>query len=151
MFGQIGNVPRELADDVVMRHLRVLASSFQDACSVPSDGKREKLVAIPHTAIQAVNFRFREKLIVIVALYDIRNADKFKHLIEGGRSPSQHDVNGTQKTHFEGALKVSWTERSTCVFVSSSNFLKVRTADSLCARYIQTPYISFWGSPPKTP
>lgn len=60
---------------------------------------------------------------VFVALYDIRNAVKFKRFIESVRSRSQHSVidNGTQKTHCEAA----WKETLTCLFLSPTDFLNL--------------------------
>ncbi|KIM69205.1 hypothetical protein SCLCIDRAFT_826441 [Scleroderma citrinum Foug A] len=111
----IVDVPREISNDVVTQYL----TSLEDTHSVSSESQREKPISTPHTAIQTINFRFRDK-----------------HM---------HNVvdKGTQKTHCEGALSFSWKEGLTCPFVNPANFLKVSMIRSSCAPCIQTPYVSF--------
>lgn len=135
------DVPREISNDVVTQYL----TSLEDTHSVSSESQREKPISTPHTAIQTINFRFRDKHMVGVTFFDIRNADKFKRSIETVPSRSQHNVvdKGTQKTHCEGALSSSWKEGLTCPFVNPANFLKVSMIRSSCAPCIQTPYVSF--------
>ncbi|KAL4074137.1 hypothetical protein J3A83DRAFT_2680919 [Scleroderma citrinum] len=126
-FLVIGNVPRDLSDDVIIQHLRCLTSSAEDTYLVPSKIQVENPISTTQEAIQTIDFRFRDNHTVIVALYDVRSADKIKRSIESVRLHLQHDAinKGPQKTHCESALRTSWKEKLTCTSVCPDRFIKL--------------------------
>ncbi|KAI6125712.1 hypothetical protein EV401DRAFT_1060442 [Pisolithus croceorrhizus] len=117
----IGNVPRELPEDVITQYLCGLTASKSDACSAPSASQQVEGPCAADTRIQTVDFRFRDKHVVVVAFYDVRDADIVSHLVAGNGWSSQSKICGNVKALPDKALGRPWQEGLTCRSVKPSH------------------------------
>lgn len=117
----IGNVPSELPEDVITQYLCGLTASKSDACSAPSASQQAQGPSTADTTIQTVDFRFRDKHVVVVAFYDVRHADKVNRLVGGNGWSSPSKICGNVKAPSQKALGRPWQEDLTCRSVNPSH------------------------------
>lgn len=117
----IGNVPSELPEDVITQYLCGLTASKSDACSAPSASQQAQGPSTADTTIQTVDFRFRDKHVVVVAFYDVRHADKVNRLVDGNGWSSPSKICGNVKAPSQKALGRPWQEDLTCRSVNPSH------------------------------
>ena len=77
--------------------------------------------------IQSIYYRFQDKRAIILAFYDIRDAERVKRLIEANSLRPHYgpDVGDEQKTTYESTVGSPWVEGLTCLFVAPDHFLQV--------------------------
>ncbi|KAI6121514.1 hypothetical protein F5141DRAFT_521804 [Pisolithus sp. B1] len=117
----IGNVPSELPENVITQYLCGLTASKSDACSAPSASQQAQGPSTADTRIQTVDFRFRDKHVVVVAFYDVRDADIVSHLVAGNGWSFQSQICGSVKALPDKALGRPWQEGLTCRSVKPSH------------------------------
>ncbi|KAI6032954.1 RNA recognition motif 2-domain-containing protein [Pisolithus orientalis] len=117
----IGNVPSELPEDVITQYLCGLTASKSDPYSAPPASQQAQAPSTANTGIQTVDFRFRDRHLVVVAFYDVRDADKVNRLAAGNGLSSQVEVCGKVKAPSENPLGRSWQEGLTYLFVDPSH------------------------------
>lgn len=124
MTTQIGNVPNDLSEDVIGPYFHSLAALPDDSSLV-----RENPQSVSKTGnvIQTIYYRFQEKRAIILAFYDIRDAERVKRLIEANGSHPQYssNVDDKQRSSYETTLGSPWVEALTCLFVTPDHFLHV--------------------------
>ncbi|KAI6046079.1 hypothetical protein EDC04DRAFT_2631895 [Pisolithus marmoratus] len=122
----IANVPSELPEDVITQYLCGLTASKSEAYSAPSACQQVQVPSTTSTRIQNVDFRFRDKHVVVVAFYDVRDADKVNRLVAGNGWSCRSEICEKVKAQSEKALGRPWQESLTCLFFNPSHRHLVR-------------------------
>jgi hypothetical protein len=124
---QIGNVPNDLSEDVIGPYFHSLAALPDD--SSPAQANSQSVLNTGNV-IQTIYYRFQEKRAIVLAFYDIRDAERVKRLVEAnGLHPHYGtDVDDEQRTSYGCAVGGPWVEALTCLFVAPDHFLQVGLA-----------------------
>lgn len=133
---QIGNVPNDLSEDVIGPYFHSLAAR-------PDDSPLARTVSNTGSVIQTIYYRFQEKRAIILAFYDIRDAERVKRLIEANGSHPHHgsDVDDKHRTSYETTVGSPWVEALTCLFVTPDHFLQVGLSRYSLSQRSQPPQL----------
>ena len=100
---------------------------FHSLAALPDDSspaqENSKSVLNTGNVIQTIYYRFQEKRAIILAFYDIRDAERVKRLIEANGSCSH--VDDEKRTSYEGTVGSPWVNGLTCLFVAPDHFVQV--------------------------
>lgn len=121
---QIGNVPNDLSEDVIGPYFHSLAALPDDSSLARPNSQSASNTG---NIIQTIYYRFQEKRAIILAFYDIRDAERVKRLIEANGSHPHYgsDVDDKQRPSYETTVGSPWVEALTCLFVTPDHFLQV--------------------------
>lgn len=137
---QIGNVPNDLAEDVIGPYFHSLAALPDDSSLARPNSQS---VSNTGKVIQTIYYRFQEKRAIILAFYDIRDAERVKRLIEANGSHPHYgsDVDEKQKPSYEITVGSPWVEALTCLFVAPDHFLQVGPSRYSVSQRSQPPQL----------
>lgn len=136
---QIGNVPNDLSEDVIGPYFHSLAALPDDSSPAQANSQSASNTG---SAIQTIYYRFQEKRAIILAFYDIRDAERVKHLIEANGSHPHYgtDLDDEQRISHESTTGCPWVKALTCLFVAPDHFLQVGLARILSrSRFSTSP------------
>ncbi|KAG9316716.1 hypothetical protein JVU11DRAFT_2776 [Chiua virens] len=114
----IGNVPSDISEDVIGPHFHSLAA-HPDASPVARTNSE------PGNIIQTIYYRFQEKRAIILAFYDIRDAERVKRLVETNGSRHESKTDGER-----GVVGSPWVKELTCLFVAPDHILELLGASA---------------------
>lgn len=91
--------------------------------------------------IQTIYYRFQEKRAIILAFYDIRDAERVKRIIEANSSRPRRasDIDDKQMSTYENTVGSLWMEGLTCLFVAPDHFQQVGPLQYAASHHAHLP------------
>ncbi|KAH7912405.1 hypothetical protein BJ138DRAFT_794011 [Hygrophoropsis aurantiaca] len=129
----IKNIPIDLLGDNIRYFVNSLATPSSECSAYESTLGSDNLT--PNLSIQTIYHRSTDKRTIVVAFYDIRDADRVKHLVDTRNAGKMMEdkAKGKQRAMNGSDVSGRWEETLTCAYIAPKRLLELvgQSASSL--------------------